>query len=77
MARVLVQREWRRGQHVLLIFPQEGVRSRAQIAYCERAAQSRFAVGPELSEEVDLWARRYLHHSNYAEQTWKALVPTN
>ncbi len=46
-------------QHVLLIFPKEGVRSEAQIVYCERVTQSRFAVGLELSEEVELWARRY------------------
>ncbi len=58
-ARVLMQREWQPGQHVLLIFPKEGVRSRAQIVYCERVAQSRFAVGLELSEEVELWARHY------------------
>jgi PilZ domain len=58
-ARVLMEREWQPGQHVLLISPKEGVRSRAQIVYCERVAQSRFAVGLELSEEVELWARRY------------------
>jgi hypothetical protein len=58
-ARVLMNREWRPGQHVLLISPKEGVWSRAQIVYCERVAQSRFAVGLELLEEVKLWARHY------------------
>jgi PilZ domain len=57
-ARVLMEREWRPGQHVLLVSPKEGVRSRAHIVYCERVAQSGFAVGLELSEEVELWAKR-------------------
>jgi hypothetical protein len=58
-ARIMMEREWRPGQHVVVISPKEGVQSRAQIVYCQRVLQSRFAVGLELSEEVELWARRY------------------
>ena len=48
-ARVLVEREWRPRQQVLVVSPDEGVRSRGQIVYCERLAEGRFAVGLELS----------------------------
>ena len=48
-ARVLVEREWRPRQQVLVISPNEGVRSRGQIVYCERVAEGRFAVGLQLS----------------------------
>jgi len=48
-ARVLVEREWRPRQQVLVISPNEGVRSRGQIVYCERVAEGKFAVGLELS----------------------------
>ena len=48
-ARVLVEREWRPRQQVLVISPNEGVRSRGRIVYCERVAEGRFAVGLELS----------------------------
>jgi hypothetical protein len=63
-ARVLMDGEWRRGQHVMVISPNEGVRSRAQIVYCQRLAESRFAVGLELSEEVELWRGLYQRRSN-------------
>lgn len=56
-ARVLMNREWRPGQHVFLIFPRKGVQTRAQIVYCQRLPESRFAVGLELSAQVELWAR--------------------
>src|SRR6266576_1565198 len=48
-ARVLVEREWRPRQQVLVISPNEGVRSRGQIVYCDRGAEGRFAVGLQLS----------------------------
>jgi hypothetical protein len=47
-ARVLMHREWRPGQHVMVIFPQEGVRAPGQIVYCEHLGENRFAVGLEL-----------------------------
>jgi hypothetical protein len=47
-ARVLMDREWRPGQHVMVIFPQEGVRAPGQIVYCEHLGENRFAVGLEL-----------------------------
>ena len=58
-ARVLVERELRPGQDVLVSSPKEGVRSQAQIAYCQRVEESRFAVGLELSGRVELWTRPY------------------
>ncbi len=57
--RVLMGRQWRPGQHVLVISSSEGVRSPAHVAYCERLAEQRFAVGLELSVRVDLWAKSY------------------
>jgi hypothetical protein len=56
-ARVLMNREWRPGQRVLLIFPREGVQTRAQVVYCHRLAESSFAVGLELSVRAEPWAK--------------------
>ena len=53
-ARVLMDREWRPGQHVMVFFPQEGVRAPGQIVYCEHLAENRFAVGLALSVQVEL-----------------------
>jgi hypothetical protein len=53
-ARVLMGREGRPGQHVELFFPKQGVWSRAQIVYCQRVAENRFAVGLELPVRLDL-----------------------
>jgi prophage tail gpP-like protein len=58
-ARVLMDREWRPGQHVMVISPKEGVRARGQIVYCQLLAESRFAVGLELSVRVESWAKSY------------------
>ena len=58
-ARVLIGRKLRPGQHVLIGSPKEGVQSQAQIVYCQRVTESRFAVGLELSGRVELWARPY------------------
>ena len=57
-ARVLMKRQLRPGQHVLVICPKEGVRSPARIVYCQHLAERKFAVGLELSGRVD-WARPY------------------
>src|SRR3979490_1257382 len=56
-ARVLMEREWRPGQQVVVISPKEGVRARGQIVYCELLAKSRFAVGLELSVRVESWGK--------------------
>lgn len=56
-ARVLMKREWRPGQDVVVSAPKEGIWSPAQIVYCQRLAESRFAVGLELSVRVDQWSR--------------------
>jgi PilZ domain len=56
-ARILLEREWRPGQGVIVLSPNEGVRARGQIAYCQPLAESRFAVGLELSVRVEPWAK--------------------
>ena len=58
-ARVLMEREWRPGQQVIVISPKEGVRARGQIVYCQLLAKRRFAVGLELSVRVEPWAKSY------------------
>src|SRR5260221_13490358 len=58
-ARVLMDRECRPGQQVTDISPKEGVRALEQIVYCHRLAESRFAVGLELSIRVEPWAKSY------------------
>jgi hypothetical protein len=44
---------------VMVISPKEGVRARGQIVYCEVLAESRFAVGLELSVRVEPWAKSH------------------
>jgi hypothetical protein len=58
-ARVLLDRECRPGQQVMVISPKEGVRARGQIVYCELLAECKFAVGLELSVRVEPWAKSY------------------
>jgi hypothetical protein len=58
-ARVLMERECRPGQRVMVMSPNEGVWARGQIVYCEVLAESRFAVGLELSVRVEPWAKSY------------------
>jgi len=58
-AGVLMEREWRPGQEVMVISPKEGVRALGQIVYCELLAECRFAVGLELSVRVESWAKSY------------------
>src|SRR5690242_13289781 len=58
-ARVLMDREWRPGQQVMVISPKEGLRARGQIVYCQPLAENRFAVGLELSVRVESWAKSY------------------
>lgn len=47
-ARVLMSREGRPGEHVEVFFPKQRVWSRAQIVYCQRVEDNRFAVGLKL-----------------------------
>src|SRR5260370_41435432 len=58
-ARVLVEREWRPGQQMMVISPKEGVCARGHIAYCQRLAERRFAVGVGLSVRVEPWAQSH------------------
>jgi len=52
-ARILIGREWRPGQHVEVFFPKQRVWSRAQIVYCQRVAENRFAVGVKLPVQLE------------------------
>jgi hypothetical protein len=56
-ARVVTEQEWQPGSLVLFISPKDGVRSQAQIVYCQRLGESRFAVGLELSARLEPWAK--------------------
>jgi len=56
-ARVLMDREWRPGQHVMVTSPKEGVCAQGQIVYCQVLAERRFAVGLELSVRVESWGK--------------------
>jgi hypothetical protein len=58
-ARVFIERRLQPGQQVLVSSPKEGVSSRARIVYCQRVAESKFAVGLELPGRMELWARPY------------------
>ncbi len=53
-ARFLMGREGRPGQHVEVFFPKQRIWSRAQIVYCQRVAENRFAVGLELPVRLEL-----------------------
>jgi len=57
-ARVLMERECRPGQRVMVMSPNEGVRARGQIVYCEVGGKQ-IAVGLELSVRVEPWAKSY------------------
>src|SRR2546428_2851532 len=48
-ARVLMDREWRPGERLVLMAREEGLRSQAQIVYCEGFAGGRVAVGLGIS----------------------------
>jgi hypothetical protein len=56
-ARVVTEREWQPGSLVLFISPKDGVRSEAQIVYCQHLGESRFAVGLELSARLEQWGK--------------------
>ena len=58
-ARVLMEQKLQPGQRVLVNSAKEGMRLQAQIIYCQRVSEGRFAVGLELSRRVELWAKPY------------------
>ena len=58
-ARLFMKQRLQPGQAVVLVSPTEGVGCQAQIVYCERISENRFAVGLELSGRVEPWARAY------------------
>jgi hypothetical protein len=51
-ARVTTVRPWQRGAHVLVSFLWNGVRSEGRVAYCQRKESGGFAIGVELSAQV-------------------------
>jgi PilZ domain len=58
-ARVLMEQKLQPGQRVLVNSAKEGMRLQARIIYCQRVSEGRFAVGLELSNRVELWAKPY------------------
>jgi len=51
-ARVTVARPWRPGTRVLVAFLWDGVRSEGRVAYCHRKESGGFAIGVELSGQL-------------------------
>lgn len=58
-ARLFMKERLKPGQAVVLVSLTEGVGCQAQIVYCQRISENRFAVGLELSGRVEAWARAY------------------
>lgn len=58
-ARLFMKQRLKPGQAVVLVSPTEGVGCQAQIVYCQRVSEDRFAVGLELNGRVEVWARAY------------------
>ena len=58
-ARVLMEQKLQPGERVLVNSTKEGMRLQARIIYCQRVSEGRFAVGLELSNRVELWAKPY------------------
>ena len=49
---VTTVRPWRPGTRVLVTFPWDGVRSEGRVAYCHRKESGGFAIGVELSGQL-------------------------
>jgi hypothetical protein len=58
-ARVLMEQKLQPGERVLVSSPKEGARSQARIVYCQRVSESSFAIGLELTDRVEPWAKSY------------------
>lgn len=58
-ARLFMKQRLKPGQVVVLVSPTEGVGCQAQIVYCQRISEDRFAIGLELSGRVEAWSRAY------------------
>jgi hypothetical protein len=57
--RVLAKQKFPLKQQALVTCPSAGVWSRGKVVYCQRVAENRFALGLELSDRVELWAKPY------------------
>ena len=51
-ARVTTVRRWRPGTRVLVTFLRNGVRSEGRVAYCQRKESGDFAIGVDLSGQL-------------------------
>src|SRR6266851_9240719 len=51
-ARVTTVRRWQTGTRVLVTFLRNGVRSEGRVAYCQRKETGGFAIGVELSGQL-------------------------
>jgi len=51
-ARVTAVRRWQPGTRVLVTFHRSGVRSEGRVAYCQRNGSGDFAIGVDLSRQV-------------------------
>jgi len=58
-ARLFIKQRLKPGLAIVLSSPTEGVGCEAQIIYCQRISENRFAVGLELRGRVEAWARAY------------------
>jgi hypothetical protein len=50
--RVTTVRRWQRGTRVLLTFLRDGIRSEGKVAYCQRKESGDFAIGVDLSGQL-------------------------
>ena len=57
--RLFMKQRLKPGQTVVLVSSAEGVGCEAQIVYCRRISENRFAIGLELRGRVEAWARAY------------------
>jgi hypothetical protein len=51
-ARLTTVRRWHPGTRVLVTFHRNGVRSEGRVAYCQRNGSGDFAIGVDLSRQV-------------------------
>lgn len=51
-ARVTTVRRWQRGTRVLVTFLRDGIGSEGKVAYCQRKESGDFAIGVDLSGQL-------------------------
>jgi hypothetical protein len=55
--RIVIERNWAAGKHVLVTAPEEGVKSLARVVYCQRLESTNFAIGLQLVVRVEEWGK--------------------